>query len=168
MAQPIRDFGPVDELKPEAVGFPGNRRFRVLFRKDRRVVCFWMEKEQLGLLGDAISELLTQVEGGVGRVDPPATGQFPEPFEFEALTGRMALGYNEASDLFLIFVYDLETEVEAQEQGQNPDQAKPTFRCEITRSQLERFYQDTADVINSGRPPKPGKNGHLKGSDAIE
>lgn len=162
MAEPTHDFGPIDELKPEAVGVPGNRRFRVLFRRGNRTVCFWMEKEQLGLLGDAISELLTQVSGGVGRTEPPFTDAFAEPFEIEALTGRMALGYSEATDLFLILVYDLESEVAAQEQSQNPDELVPTFRCELTRGQLEQFYRDTASVINSGRPPKPGKNGHLK------
>jgi hypothetical protein len=121
-----------------------------------------MEKEQLGLLGDAISELLMQIPGGMGRPTPPVTGNFPEPFESEALTGRMALGYNEASDMFLVLVYDLETEVAAQEQQLAPEEVTPGFRCELTRGQLENFYRDTANVIQSGRPPKPGKNGHLK------
>lgn len=162
MAEPLNDFGPVDELKPEAIGLPGSRRFRTLFRRGNRTVCFWMEKEQLGLLGDAISELLTQIPGGAGRGQTPGSGAFSEVFELEAITGRMALGYNETSDIFLILVYDLETEVAAQEQSLNPEDLTPSFRCEVTRSQLETFYRDTANVIQSGRPPKPGKNGHLR------
>ncbi len=160
MAEPLNDFGPVDELKPEAIGLPGNRRFRVLFRRGSRTVCFWMEKEQLGLLGDAISELLTQIPGGASSPRAFMPGEFSEPFVLQAQTGRMALGYSETSDTFLILVYDLETETAVQEQGLDPDNLLPTFRCEVTRNQLENFYRDTASVIQSGRPPKPGKNGH--------
>ena len=168
MAEPTHDFGPIDELKPEAIGVPGNRRFRLLVRQGRRVACFWMEKTQMGALADAVSELLAQVEGGQGIPDAPALDSYPEPFEVEAQTGRLALGYNEASDLFLLLLFDLESETQAQENAQSQEEAEnsaanmsPTLRCEATRSQLERFYGEAAIVIQSGRPPKPSKNGHF-------
>ncbi len=169
MAEPINDFGPLDELKPEAIGVPGNRRFRLLMRQGRRVACFWMEKTQMGALADAVSELLTQVEGGQGIPDAPAIDSFPEPFELEAQTGRLALGFNEATDLFLLLMFDVESEIAAQENATSPEEIetqaanmRPTLRCEITRSQLERFYSEAAAVIQSGRPPKPSKNGHYR------
>jgi len=169
MAQPLHDFGPLDELKPEAIGMPGNRRFRILLRQGRRIACFWMEKQQLGALADAVSELLSQVEGGQGVTDPPTVNSFPEPFEVEAQTGRLALGYNEATDLFLLLLFDLETELSIQENAADVEEAEasatkmsPTLRCEATRSQLERFYGQAAQVIQSGRPPRPSKNGHLR------
>ncbi len=169
MAEPTHDFGPLDELKPEAIGRPGQRRFRILFRKGNRVACFWMEKEQLGALGDAVHELLGQVTGGAGPHNPRPTGSFPEPFEFEAQTGRLALGYNEASDLFLLLLFDIETELEVEEKVEGEEEMEstnaeinPTIRCEVSRSQLERFYNEAAAVIQSGRPPKPSKNGHFK------
>ena len=168
MADPIHDFGPLDELKPEAIGVPGSRRFRILLRQARRTACFWMEKEQLGALGDAVSELLAQVEGGQGIPDAPTLDSYPEPFEVDAQTGRLALGYNEASDLFLLLFFDLETEAAAQENAEGQEEAEssaanitPTLRCEATRSQLEHFYTEAAAVIQSGRPPKPSKNGHF-------
>jgi uncharacterized repeat protein (TIGR03847 family) len=169
MADPIHDFGPIDEIKPEAIGVPGRRRFRVLFRQGNRVACFWMEKQQLGALADAVNELLNQIEGGTGRKDPPATGVFPEPFELEAQTGRLALGYNESVDLFLLLLYDVESEIEAQEQASSEEELEnastamtPTLRCEASRSQLEHFYSEAAVVIESGRPQPPSKNGHYK------
>ncbi len=168
MAEPLHEFGPLDELKPEAIGVPGNRRFRILFRQGRRTACFWMEKQQLGALGDAISELLAQLEGGNGVPDPPIQDSYPEPFEVEAQTGRLALGYNENTDLFLMLLFDIETEMAAQENATSPEEIEtnaatmnPTLRCEVSRSQLERFYNETAQVIQSGRPPKPSKNGHM-------
>lgn len=168
MAEPLHDFGPIDELKPEAIGVPGNRRFRLLLRQGRRTACFWMEKTQLGALADAVSELLAQVEGGQSPVEPQATGSFPEPYEIEVQTGRLALGYNEASGLFLVLLYDIDAETEAQENASEDEEAevtaanmRPTLRCEATRNQLEKFYSDAAQVIQAGRPPKPSKNGHF-------
>ncbi|HEX2915313.1 MAG TPA: DUF3090 family protein [Chloroflexia bacterium] len=167
MAEPLNDFGPIDEMKPEAIGVPGNRRFRLLVRQGRRTACFWMEKQQLGALADAVSELLAQVEGGQGIPDAPVLDSYPEPFEVEAQTGRLALGYNEASDLFILLLFDIESEIDMQENITNPDELElasadlqPTLRCEVTRSQLERFYGEAAAVIEAGRPPKPSKNGH--------
>jgi uncharacterized repeat protein (TIGR03847 family) len=168
MAEPLHDFGPIDELHPEAIGVPGNRRFRLLVRQGRRTACFWMEKEQMGALADAISELLTQVEGGQGIPDAPITGSFPEPYEVEVQAGRLALGFNEDSDLFLLLLFDINAEIEAHESATEDEEPettaanmRPTLRCEVTRSQLERFYSDAAQVIQSGRPPKPSKNGHF-------
>jgi uncharacterized repeat protein (TIGR03847 family) len=167
MALPFHDFGPLDELKPEALGLPGSRRFRILLRRDKRTACFWLEKQQLGALADAVSELLTQVEGGQGMPEPPLLNSYPEPFEVEAQTGRLALGYNEASDLFLLLLFDLEAELSIQESAETNEEMEisasrmnPTLRCEVTRGQLERFYAESAQVIQSGRPPRPSKNGH--------
>lgn len=169
MADSTFDFGPIDEMKPEAIGVPGNRRFRLLLRQGQRVACFWMEKQQMGALADAIHELLAQVEGGEGSGEGAVTDNFPEPFEVERQTGRLALGYSEASDLFLLLLYDIESEIEVQQQAENPEELETlaarmpaTLRCEVTRKQLERFYRDAAQVIESGRPPKPSKNGYHK------
>ncbi len=169
MASPMHDFGPIDEMKPEAIGAPGQRRFRILVRAGRRTACFWMEKQQLGALADATSELLGQVEGGQGRPDAATLDSYPEPYEVEAQTGRLALGFNEASDLFLLLIYDMETEAAAQEEAGSEEELEtasanmaPTIRFEISRSQLEHFYNEAAAVIQSGRPPKPSKNGHYR------
>lgn len=169
MSEPTHDFGPIDEMKPEAIGIPGNRRFRLVIRQGGRVACFWMEKQQLGALADAVHELLAQVEGGEGMTEGLTTDSYPEPFEVEKQTGRLALGYNEASDLFLLLLYDIESEIEAQEDAENAEEAEaaatripPTLRCEVSRKQLERFYRQSAEVIESGRPPKPSKNGYHK------
>src|SRR5262249_21578304 len=120
-------------------------------------------------LADAVNELLTQIEGGIGQREPTPTGAFPEPFEVEAQTGRLALGYNEAADLFLLLLYDIDSEIQAQEQAENEEELEnasvnmtPTIRCEATRNQLERFYNDSATVIQSGRPQPPSRNGHYR------
>ncbi|MEI7553907.1 DUF3090 family protein [Candidatus Chlorohelix sp.] len=167
MADALHDFGAIDELKPEAIGIPGNRRFRVLFREGKRAACCWMEKEQLGALADAIKELLEQYEGGKNYKDPLATGIYPEPFQVEAQTGRLALGYNDESELFIIYLYDLESEQQAIDKATTQEEAEelannilPIIRVEASRSQLEKFYREAAQVISSGRV-QHSKNGHI-------
>lgn len=166
MADALYDFGPIDEMKPEAIGVPGNRRFRILFRKGRQVACFWLEKQQMGALADTVNELLAQVEGGYGSGEPQPTGNFPEPFTFEYQTGRMALDFNPVSDYFSILLFDVEAELALQEQfagrEEEIDEAdlRPTLRVEVTRNQLEKFYNDAATVIESGRPQPPSRNGY--------
>ena len=63
----------------------------------------------------------------------------------------------------------MESEVEAQEAAGDDEELEasalnmhPTVRCEVSRAQLERFYAAAAIVIESGRPPKPSKNGHYR------
>jgi uncharacterized repeat protein (TIGR03847 family) len=167
MADAQHDFGPIDEMKPEAIGIPGNRRFRVVFRTGPRTACFWMEKEQLGALADAINELMGQTEGGQGKTNSLPTGLYPEPFEVEVQTGRLALGFNDLADLFIILLYDIEIEraiVESAETQEEADEKikgmAPIIRVEASRTQLERFYREAAQVINSGRV-RPSKNGHI-------
>jgi uncharacterized repeat protein (TIGR03847 family) len=161
MADALYDFGPIDEIKPEAIGVPGNRRFRILFRKGRQVACFWLEKQQMGLLADTINELLAQVEGGFGQgIDPQPTGNFPEPFTFQYQTGRMALDYNPDTDYFSMLMFDVEAELALQEEFQGREEEieeadlRPTFRGDVTRSQLEKFYNDAASVITVRPNPK--------------
>ena len=58
MADP-EPFGPVIFVGAEAVGIPGQRRFRLkAMAEDGRSAMLWLEKEQLIALGDAIETVL--------------------------------------------------------------------------------------------------------------
>lgn len=166
MADALYDFGPIDEMKPEAIGAPGNRRFRMLFRKGRQTACFWMEKQQMGALADTVNELLAQVEGGYGQGEPLTTGNFPEPFTIEYTTGRMALDFNPLNDYFSILLFDRDAEqtlleqYEGREEEIDENVLQATLKVDITRNQLEKFYSEAAVVIESGRPQPPSRNGY--------
>jgi len=45
------DLGPLDALEAEALGLPGQRRFRLLVRSESRSASIWMEKQQLDAIG---------------------------------------------------------------------------------------------------------------------
>ena len=146
MAEPQHDFGVLDEIQPEAIGVPGQRRFRMLLRRGNRTASLWMEKEQLAALAQAVDELLGQMpEAGLGRSESLATNYFPQPYEVETQVGRLSLGYDESAQLFVLLVYSLEAE-------ENDDEI---VRSRLTRGQFERFSQEAMSVVMAGRPRCP-------------
>lgn len=149
MAEPRHDFGVLDELQPEAIGVPGQRRFRMLLRRGNRTACLWMEKEQMAALAQAIDELLAQMaDAGLGRSESLPTNYFPQPYEVETQVGRLSLGYDESARLFVLLVYAIDA-------GEDDDEV---VRSRVSRGQFERFSQEAISVVMAGRPRCPRCN----------
>ena len=60
------DLGPnsdleAQRLRVEAIGEPGQRRFRLLALMDGETYIVWMEKQQLQALGLALEQMLEQL-----------------------------------------------------------------------------------------------------------
>ena len=75
------DFGLVDVVDAEAIGEPGQRTFRLRARSGAMRAALWMEKEQLTVLGRAISRLLA--DRAPRRDDP-----LPAPPEMHSIRRR--------------------------------------------------------------------------------
>jgi len=167
------DFDIVARLDTDAVGTPGNRRFRLIVQNDTDTAFLWLEKEQLQALGLAVDQLLMKVRVLWSRNDPNPQVRPPSPpFEgratVEMRVGRLGLGYDEESKLFVLIAHDVEA---------SPDDP-PTFRCLCSRGQLARLSEEITAVVAAGRPRCPvcgtpleggshfcpGSNGHLPGS----
>src|ERR1700730_16867091 len=68
-----RDLGVAEVLGAEAIGRPGERRFRLFARTKVYSALFWMEKEQLLNLALIIDRILAQTsEGRILRVEAEA------------------------------------------------------------------------------------------------
>ena len=149
-------------LDAEAVGEPGNRRFRLIVGVSGDIVSLWMEKEQLSALGVAIEQLIEQLrEAKVVRHTIQA-----EPAHAEgavALTGseyvvsKMAIGFDEERNLVAFFAHDIEQE----------DDAEPTVSGRATLPNSKALAERIAEVIAAGRPRCPrcgapiGPEGHV-------
>jgi uncharacterized repeat protein (TIGR03847 family) len=138
--------GDVERIRAEAVGEPGNRRFRLLavIEGDTRIV--WMEKEQLRRLGEALAQVLIQLPDrgrGAGAANQPGDFDLESRLQFRA--GRMELGYDEDRDLLIVIAHDLEAD----------DDAQPAFACRISRAQADELSQEAATVVAAGRPLCP-------------
>lgn len=141
----------VQRLRVEALGEPGQRRFRLMavINGDTHIV--WMEKQQMQALGLALEQMLEQLPDSGPELGP--TGL---PIEFDLRTrrqfraGRMELGYDESTDKLVIVAHDINDEPET---GEVSLEAIPaSFACRITREQAREMSADAAAVVAAGRP----------------
>jgi uncharacterized repeat protein (TIGR03847 family) len=158
--------GDVRRAQVEAIGEPGQRRFRLLAVVDEETYIIWMEKQQLDALGRALEQVLQQLpdqsldlEGG----DAPVEFDLNTRRQFRV--GRMELGFDQDRDRLVIIAHDVEVDSEDD----------PGFICRLTRTQARDLSGDAATVVAAGRPRcvlcgepmQPGQhacpqqNGHL-------
>jgi len=150
LANDTFELGRATGLLADAVGAPGNRRFRILARNEFDMANLWVEREQLQAMAGAIDKLLTEVPGAATVDDPdrpPREG--PVPFDMrpnlELRVGQLALGYDERNKLFVLLAHDLEAE----------EGSQPAFTCLVSREQLQAFGFAVYGLMAAGRPRCP-------------
>jgi len=106
MADGTVDFGVVEQIAADAVGVPGQRRFRLQAASAAGYAQLWVEREQTQALGLALEQLLVQIQ--LQRNEAPVeTEEESEPTAFPAFptveftVGRIGLGYDEDHDLIV-------------------------------------------------------------------
>ena len=136
----------VQFIRPEALGEPGQRRFRLVVVINGRTVIAWMEKEQVGRLGELLLDVLHRLPSsspemhlGYGQIVPDEA----TPYQFRA--GRMELSYDEEDDRLLVIIHDIESE----------DDSPPALSFRLTRPQTEEFSNQADELVSAGRPPCP-------------
>ena len=108
-------FGTVTNIKVEALGEPGHRKFRLLIESGAASACLWVEKEQVQQLAiyiQEVSETLGQTTGGSGQRLPEDTWA-GEMKNVEFHVGRLALGHDSSTNSFLFLVHDVESAEDA-------------------------------------------------------
>ncbi|SRR5579884_380256 len=150
MADQTFELGRATGFLADAVGEPGNRRFRILARNDFDLANLWVEREQLLAMAAAIDKLLGEIQVPPTPEDPdrpiregPAPFDIPPAIEFRV--GQLALGYDERHKLFLVLAHDVEAE----------EGAAPAFSCLLTREQLQAFGFAVYALVAAGRPRCP-------------
>ncbi|MGE5597322.1 MAG: DUF3090 family protein [Hyphomicrobiales bacterium] len=140
------ELGPVTYVAAEAIGQPGQRRFRIkALGQAGESVAIWLEKEQLAALGDALETVLK--EEGYQYERQPLDDMGPEPVfplspgvEFQA--AQLSMGVNRANQHIVLIASD-----------GDDDTTNLTFEFEYRRGYELR--REIADVIAAGRPPCP-------------
>ena len=146
------DLGPVLRLEASALGAPGRRTFRLAAASRAGTVWLWLEKEELQLLGMTVEQLLGRLPldpALAPATPPPETAIAPvDPGErpsIEFKVGRLAMGYEERDDLFVMLAH----EVDADPEG------PATLRCQASRAQLRTLSQQITAICAAGRPRCP-------------
>jgi uncharacterized repeat protein (TIGR03847 family) len=142
------DFGQVSSLDAEAIGPPGQRRFRLTVIHDDDAASLWLEKEQLAALGTAIEQQLVRTDRQRRRVEPPSDeGALPFPLNpgLDMRVGQIALGYDESRSLFRLQASVVNS----------ADNQRATFTCAATHQQARMLIGVITRLMSTGRPTCP-------------
>jgi uncharacterized repeat protein (TIGR03847 family) len=168
----FRAEGDAQRIGVDAIGEPGNRRFRLLAIIDGQTQIVWMEKQQIQALGMALEQVLEQLpEGAMLDAAPNVPLEFDTETTFQFRAGRMELGFDEHHDRLVIIAHDIDSENDV-----------PRLTCRISMEQARSFAQDAATVVSAGRPlcplcgqpmgpgphACPQQNGHLPVTDETD
>ena len=148
MADAKYDFGLVDAVKAEALGEPGQRRFRLLLEGPGGSASLWLEKNQLFQLSVGIQRMLASLslqESSERHLQPGPGPSGQENTSMEFNVGNLSLGHDPEKDLFLIEAHNIEDHQEEE----------ALLRFWISRPQLEGLADEAQTVCAAGRPLCP-------------
>ncbi len=162
----IQDLGNIDILGADAVGQPGQRRFRLFARSGQQSAVFWLEKEQLIDLSLHIDQMLAQVsDGRILRVEAragglPATGaelprDFPLNPDYDFRVGEIHLTFEGRREAFMLGAVPLEIEEDERGEPQIVLQRDKRISLWFSLEQAQQLTRQITALTRSGRPVCP-------------
>jgi uncharacterized repeat protein (TIGR03847 family) len=159
------ELGPVWLLGADAVGRPGQRRFRLFAQSARGSAILWMEKEQLNSLSLSLDHILAQLtEGQVLRVEARVGEQpqptkmppdFPKTPTYEFQVGQIKLAYEEDRDIFLLSVAPLEIDLQPGQEPQAILREEDAVSFLFNQREAQELSSSITTVVSAGRPLCP-------------
>ena len=145
---PLTEFGPVQHLSADAVGQPGQRRFRLRAISEGGSYAFlWMEKEQLAAIGEAIETTLEHAGAELAPTapdGPEAVYPLQANLDLDVRAGRLSLGLNEETRRIVIVAAEAPAEGEGE-----------AISLEFGFDEARRLRAQITEVVAAGRAPCP-------------
>jgi uncharacterized repeat protein (TIGR03847 family) len=133
--------GDVQHFRAEALGEPGQRRFRFLVVMQDVTYIIWMEKQQMQALGLAIGQILQQVPpSGPDMASSLLPVEFDEATSNQFRLGRVELGFDETNDSVVIHAFDVQE-----------DESDAGLFMRLSRSQSRDLIRDASTLAAAGR-----------------
>ena len=160
-------FDTPDRFAAGTVGEPGNRTFFLQARDGTRITSVALEKVQVAVLAQRLTELLDELErrGIEGAdADQPLDSSVPvldEPINEAFRVGTLSMGWDTQDDLVLVEARELiaveEDEEEVEEEAfDDEDEDGPDFlRVRLTALAARTFVAQALRLVSAGRPPCP-------------
>jgi uncharacterized repeat protein (TIGR03847 family) len=164
MSSELHDFGQADLLGAEAIGQPGQRRFRLFTRSPRGTASLWLEREQMEALSLALDQLLAQVAGeAILRPEaqanvprpPGAPPDFPDHPDVDFRVSQLTLGYDDDHDLVVLLAAPLELAEDEEGEVRLREDVPPQFATRLSRQQAMRLSGHITGALAGGRPRCP-------------
>lgn len=158
--------GDAQYVAPQALGEPGDRRFRIVVVVNGITWILWMEKQQVQALGMAMEQILEFMPVRSAIPDwALQESEFDEATDLQFRVGRIEMGFDAGDNQVIVAAHDIQQE--------DPD-AAPSVRFRMSLQMARAFSEEAADLMTKGRPlcpmcglPKevdhicPEQNGHL-------
>lgn len=155
-----------ERIQIEAIGQPGERRFRLLALVNGQTYAIWMEKQQVHALGLALEQMLERLPDAGPELGASSIADFDRDTRKQFRVGRMELGYDDTDNRLVIVAHDI---------NQDED-GEAAFACRLTLDQARDLSAEAAAVVAAGRPrctmcgqpmgpgphACPQQNGHFK------
>lgn len=156
------ELNPVDFLTVGTVGPRGQRVFYLQGARGDQLVSLILEKIQVSALAEAVNDLLADLDAehpdpdaGL-EIDPADFNlELRDPIQPEFRVAEIGLGYDEASDLIVVFTQELLPD-EAEDATTSPS----IVRFWSPRSLLRALAVYAPLVVERGRPD-PRRNGRI-------
>jgi uncharacterized repeat protein (TIGR03847 family) len=164
MARRVYNFENPDRFVAGAVGQPGNRTFYLQAREGNRIVSVVLEKVQVALLAERLTQLLAEVrERGANVPLEPApadidTAPLDEPINETFRVGTMAIVWDGDDESTVVEARAMNEEGEAAEEmadADEDDDGSDVVRVQLEPRMAVAFARRALDVVAAGRPPCP-------------
>jgi uncharacterized repeat protein (TIGR03847 family) len=166
MARRIFNFENPDRFTTGTIGEPGSRTFYLQAREGSRISSVVLEKIQVALLAERLTQLLDEVRehGLVGMPDASTAevdrSPLDEPLNEVFRVGSMTIVWNGDDESVTLEVHaldedaDEETEVTADDDNDAYDHLD-ALRVRLTPLGVSAFVKRAQEIVAAGRPPCP-------------
>lgn len=168
MARRVFNFDNPDRFVAGTVGQPGSRTFYLQARDGDRIVSVALEKVQVTLLAERLTQLLAEVkERGAAVPEEPSpsevdTAPLDEPMNEAFRVGTMAIVWDGEEESIVVEARAVteedespEAALEADEDEVGDDDESDVVRVNLTPRKALAFAKRALDVVAAGRPPCP-------------
>jgi len=145
-----------DRFVPGTIGEPGARTFFLQARKGDAVVSVALEKTQVAVLAERISELLGTVLVEPGRASTaPDDRPLDEPLVDLFRVGPMALAWDSETERVVIEAQPVNEGGDYVEVPDDAEDGPDLMRVRIEPAQAKEFVRRAAALMAAGRPTCP-------------
>jgi uncharacterized repeat protein (TIGR03847 family) len=166
MARRVYLFENPDRFVAGAVGQPGSRTFYLQAREGSRVVSVVIEKPQVALLAERLTELLAEVRSrGANVPDDLSTGEvdrapLEEPLVEAFRVGTMAIVWDGDDESVVVEAREITVDEGDEETDEETTEAEDDEDGDLMRVHMEpakalAFAGRALEVVAAGRPPCP-------------